>query len=295
MPLATRDIGAAFGIVLIGSLCIGISDASAKVLAAVLPITQIIWMRFALQSLLLAPVVLYQWRQQPGLFDKKSLAAYAWCGALITLTTICFYLSIRDNPLADATAVFFVAPILVMFIAAAALHEPLSRRRIVAGLAAFVGVLIILRPGGGYAPSIFLSLLAALLFASYIVTLRAFAARRPPLMIAWGTAVFGALYMAPVMLWEWRTPDTWAWLLLLCCSVFSIAAHLAYATACRRADAAIIGLFQYTEIIIAVVIGYFVFAHIPDQWVWLGIAFIAGAKIGVILAEMRDTRRRRRT
>lgn len=292
MPPAADNVRTAFAIVLVGSLCIGVSDVIAKVLAAGLPITQIIWMRFTFQSLLLAPLVLYRSRRLMSLhFNQKALGIYAWCGALITLTTLCFYLSLRDNPLPDVTAVFFITPILVMFGAAAFLGEPLRRHRLGAGLLAFAGVVIILRPGGGYAPSILLTLVAALLFACYIVTLRAFALRLPPLMIAWGTALFGMLYLAPVLFWQWQTPPAQAWLLLACSGVASVGAHIAYASACRHAPAAIVGLFQYTEIIIAVVLSYVVFADLPDKWVWLGIAFIVGAKAVVIVVEIYGKRR----
>ena len=111
----------------------------------------------------MTPAVL--WRAQKTPLRLGDFRGHALRGLLIALATLCFFAAIRDNPIPDTIAIFFVEPIFVMLLAAMFLGEKLRRRRIVAALTAFVGVLIVMRPGGGhYEPSIFFALLAGFFF-----------------------------------------------------------------------------------------------------------------------------------
>lgn len=292
---STDNLSAAFYLMLVGVVLLAAMDAVAKILTITLPLSQVVWARFFFHALLLLPAVLFMagCRSAAPRFGKSEIFGHAGRGILIVLSTVFYFAAIRDNPIPDAIAVFFVEPIFVMFLAAMFLGEKLRRHRLLAGLFAFIGVLIVLRPGGGtYSPSIFFALLGGLAFAGYIVATRVSSVRGLPLFTAWGTAVAGLIFCVPVAWWNWQSPDSREWLLMLLMGGLAAGGHLSITYACRLASASLVGLFHYSEIIATTAISYIVFSHVPDIWVWAGFALIAGAKIGVTLLETRERQRR---
>ena len=293
--MRNENLPAAFALMAAGVLLVAAMDAAAKVLSATAPLAIIVWARFVFHSLWMAPAAVYAVRRSPGThFGGRQIAGHAARGLLIVLSTAFYFAAIRDNPIPDAIAIFFVEPVLVMFLAAAFLGEKLRRRRIIAGFVAFAGVLIVLRPGGGhYTPSILFALLSGLSFAGYIVATRLSSVRGSPLITAWGTALAGVVIAAPTALASWRAPSAEEWQLMALMGALAAGGHLGITYACRFADASLVAMFHYSEIIAAAVLSYFLFEHVPDGWVWAGFALIAGAKIGVTVAEMREKRRQK--
>lgn len=288
-----NNLPAAFLLMGIGVLLVAAMDATAKILAETAPLAMVVWARFVFHSLWMAPAALWAARKNPGIMSlgKKELSGHALRGLLIVLSTAFYFAAIRDNPIPDAIAIFFAEPIFVMFLAAVFLGEKLRRRRIIAGLVAFAGVLVVLRPGGGhYSPTILFSLLAGLSFAGYIVATRMYSMRGSPLAAAWGTALAGVVIAAPTAWAEWRAPTAEEVQLMALMGALAAGGHLGITYACRFADASLVAMFHYSEIMAAAVLSYFLFAHVPDGWVWGGFVLIAGAKIGVTFLEMREKR-----
>ncbi|MGI9296327.1 MAG: DMT family transporter [Gammaproteobacteria bacterium] len=288
-PRPSDNIPAALALMFAAILLVAAMDAVAKILTATLPLPLVVWFRFVFHSLWLTPAIVFlaRGRRRAECFRRRDIPGHALRGACIALATVFYFAAIADNPIPDALAVFFVEPVFVMFLAAAFLGERLRPRRIVAAAVAFAGVIVVLRPGGGhYAPTILFALAAGFCFAAYIVATRAFAMRGSPVVNAWGAAVAAMLWCAPAAFWHWQTPDG-EWRMLILLGAFAASGHFFFTSACRFADASLIGIFHYAEIIAAAVVSYFLFRHIPDGGVWAGFALIAGAKIALTLAEMR--------
>ena len=293
--MQNENLPAAFALMVAGVLLVAAMDATAKVLVETAPLALVVWARFVFHALWMAPAALWVARKNPAAapFGKKAVIGHAVRGLLIVLSTAFYFAAIRDNPIPDAIAIFFVEPIFVMLLAAVFLGEKLRRRRIIAGFIAFAGVLVVLRPGGGhYSPTILLSLLAGLSFAGYIVATRMSSVRGSPLTTAWGTALAGIVIAAPFAFLQWHTPSAEELLLMALMGALAAGGHLGITYACRFADASLVAMFHYSEIIAAAALSYFLFQHVPDGWVWGGFALIAGAKIGVTILEMREKRRR---
>ena len=290
---AADNLPVAFCLMMAGVVLMAGMDTVAKILTVTLPLSQVVWGRFFFHTMLMTPLALHLLRRRSSPSPGSEIAGHVARGILIVLSTVFYFAAIRDNPIPDAIAVFFIEPIFVMFLAAAFLGEKLRRRRLLAGLLAFVGVLVVLRPGGGvYSPSIFLALLAGLSFAGYIIATRVSSVRGSPLFTAWATAAAALVFCAPLAWWNWQPPDLREWLLMLLMGALAAAGHLSLTYACRLASASLVGMFHYSEIIAATAISYAVFGHVPDIWVWVGFVLIAGAKIGVIVLEMRERQRR---
>ena len=289
---SAANIPAALLLTLFGVFAIALMNAAAKALTeSGLPPAQVAEARFLLHSLLLLPAAAWVLRRRRRAPRRAAVVTQIVCGATVLLASLLYFPALGDNPLADVIAVAFIFPVFVVFLAALFLGERLRPRRVAAAVVGFAGVLVVLRPGGGvYAPSMFLVLFAGLAYAGYIVALRAAAARETPLITAFGAAAAAAVLCAPLALWQWRPPDAGQWQTILLMGAYAAAGHLSIAAACRFADAALAGLFQYSELIATAIVGYFIFAHIPDAWVWGGIALIIAAKAAAVWPEMRRRR-----
>ena len=292
MNPARDNLPAALAFMLGAILLISAMDAVAKILTETVSLAVVVWARFAFHTLWLTPAVLFLvWKnphQKP--VRRRDIPGHALRGGCITLATVFYFAAIRDNPIPDAIAVFFVEPVFVMFLAAAFLGEKLRARRIVAAIVSFAGVLVVLQPGGGhYEPTILFALLAGFCFAAYVVATRLFSIRGSATINAWGAALAATVWTSPVLFWQWETPTgaNGEWEMLILLGALAASGHLLFTFACRFADASIVGIFHYTEIIAAAAISYFLFAHIPDGRVWAGFTLIATAKITLTILEMR--------
>ena len=158
------------------------------------------------------------------------------------------------------------------------LSEHPDRRLWIAALVGLIGVLIILRPGGGnhYSWTIGFSFVAAFFFAGYIVLARFASFSTTVAVISWTTALFGLIPILPLLPLDWRTPETTdTWLLMIAIGVLSGLGHTFIIIACRYLAAARVAILHYAEVGVAAILNWFVFRHFPDFWVWVGFIVIA--------------------
>jgi len=142
-------------------------DTLSKYLSAFYPIVMVVWARYVVHTLLMLVVFVPRSgfsavvrTKRPGL---QLLRALCLIGTSLLFTT-----GLRYIPLAEATAVNFLAPLLVTALSVPFLGERVSRAQWLAVLAGFVGVLIVVRPGGAlFTPAILLPLGSALCFGFY--------------------------------------------------------------------------------------------------------------------------------
>lgn len=279
-------------------LWIPVIDAIAKILGDHVPAGQVAASRFLFQSLLLLPLILLSdgiprlpWRQ---------VHLHAARGALIALATAFFFTALKYLPMADAIAIFFVEPLILTLLSALFLGETIGWRRMTAVLIGFIGALIVIRPGFGWAgwPAL-MPLLAAACFAVYLVLTRTMAQTTDAVQMQFWAGVFGCLTMAVVLalggvaeipaLTAVR-PDLFEWGMLFALGLIATIGHMLVVHAFRRAPAGVLAPFQYLEIISATVLGYLIFNDFPDAVTWVGVAIIVGAGMYVFHRERRLAR-----
>ena len=284
------------GILLLGIVSVALMDATAKIASDFASVWQITWARFFFHSLFMALPALWAlqvWRAQTAGAARaagggRRLGVHVLRGLLLALSSAFFFVAIRDNPVPDSLAVFFVEPLLVMLFARIFLGERPGPRLIFAAFAGLAGVLIILRPGGSdYSWTIVFALAAAVSFAGYLVSARFASFHTPATITSWLTAAFGLLPTLPVFLFWESPPDLRAWGLLAAVGFLSGVGHTLIILACRYAAAAKIAVLHYAEVGVATLISWFLFAHWPQLWVWVGISLIAAANIYALLGERR--------
>ena len=299
MPAERKEnIPLAAAAMLLGVCILSVMDATAKWLGALgIPLAQIVLARFAFQTVALAGPALWSARRNPrGLIpSRREAGGHLLRGFLIFVSTMLFFGAIQRNPIPDALAAFFIEPLIVFLLARKLLGERVSRRWVFAGLAGFVGVLIVLSPGlgrgGDYHWTIVCAPLAAFTFAGYMVSARFASFHTPPLATAWLTGIAGVLFAAPgaVLFWVSPSAEGWGWMALL--GFFAATGHYFVIRAMAWARASIVAPLQYAEIFAAAVINYFVFRHVPGPWMWVGFAVIAGAKLWAAALESREAKR----
>ena len=285
------------GMMLMLGFCImaPMGDSIAKVLGPTIPLFQLLFVRFALQGLLLLPIV--------GLSSRtmKTSRTIFWLIALRTLLHIigvgAMFLSLRFLPLADAVAIAFVMPFIMLLLGRFILNEEVGAHRLIACIVGFIGTLLVIQPSFAEvgAPAL-LPLVVAVDFALFMLVTRQVAKHVDPISlqtISGGMAVImlGAVFALAAALPVTETND---WIvmptaleggLLVAIGLLGTLAHLLMTWSLRFAPSATLAPMQYLEIPIATIIGYLIFADLPNGLAALGIIITILAGLYVVYRE----------
>lgn len=265
-------------------------DGIAKVIVREVNPAELIWIQFTFTFIILAIATARKYglralKPSPlGLQVMRGTASFGGIG--------CFYWTLQYIPIADATAMVLIAPIVVTALSPCLLHEKIGVYRTCAVLVGFVGVLIILRPGfRGDIEGYLIGLLTGVLYGFNYIGNRRLGGLHPPLVNIAYNVLPGVVLLAPVMLFVWETPP--AMLLnfsLPAFLVIAFVAHCCMISAFLFAPASVIAPYQYTVIVFASIIGYVFFATFPDFATWIGIALIVAAGILIALREAQNAK-----
>ncbi len=264
--------------ILTGSAAFVINDAIVKLMTAELPSGEIIVVRGALATLLLAVSVLAlgAWRPMSVLatpmMATRLLAAAAG--------TVFIVLSLRYAPLATVNTVLQVTPLLVTAGAAIFYGEHVGWRRWLAALTGFLGVLLIVQPGNaelGVAAFVVLAALACTTMRD--LTTRGLERGIPSIFVAAAsTAVVtlgGVLVAAFDSPWTMPTSEAWTW--LWASAVCQLIANTVIIYALRTGEIAVVAPFRYVAAPLSILIGYWWWGDIPDALAWAGIGLVMAA------------------
>ena len=261
-------------------------DASGKYLVlAGVPVLMIAWVRYAVHTLLSSAVLLP--RRGLGLLRTRSLRGQFVRGGLMILTTVLFFSVLKRVPLAEATAMNFMAPVLLMALAPWLLRERHRMHRWLGVLLGFAGMLLVVRPGAGLDPiGVALGLATAAAFAGFQIATRRLA-HDDPLTTNYYGGLIGTATMTLALPWFWTVPalSPFEWLLLFSTGLTGAIGHGMQAAAYARAPATLLAPYSYLQILSAAGLGWAVFGQWPDAVTFLGIALICLAGLGVALAE----------
>ena len=241
------------------------------------------------------------WIQYTGTFLTMALIAapyHGWAvlrpapiggqllrGALSAAAVSALYWSLTYIPLADATAMFMLSPIVVALLSPLLLGEQIGMRRMMTVAAGFAGVLVILKPGfGGNAFGYTIGLLAGVLMGLYFIANRMLAGAAPPLLNIAHNGLMGALALTPFLPLFWHTPPASLGPKLAALVALAVVGQGLMISAFIFAPAGVIAPYTYAMLLFAVLIGYLGFGTFPDIATWIGIALIVGA--GLVIARL---------
>jgi drug/metabolite transporter (DMT)-like permease len=279
------------GILLMSGAVLGFvcMDVLIKAATASLPVVQILWARFVIQLVTVSLALSVVGKRLPPVSRRPGLQAVR--SLLLALCNLCFTAAIAFIPLAEATAINFLTPLLVLVLAGWWLKEAIGWRRWVAVGAGLVGVVIILRPGMGVThPAAFLVLVTAALFAVYTVMTRLLARHDDSLTTIWHTGLAASIATTLVVPLFWVTPTAWGVASLLVIGILGGIGHYLLILAYATAPASLLAPFSYTQLVWASLFGWLVFSDIPDLPTLVGGVVIAAGGLLSVVEGRRITR-----
>ena len=240
-----------------------------------LPVAQSAFLRFAFGVLLLAPVLPRVFRAG---FPAGAVRLFAWRGVAHTAAVLLWFYAMARIPVAHATAIGYLNPVILLITGALLLGERMTRRRILAVAVAALGSLIVLRPGVQALNLGHLSQIGAAVFfaASYLYAKRLSAIVSPTAVVAL-LSVCVTIGLAPIAAWVW-VPVTSAqlgWLALV--AALATLGHYLMTRAFQAAPFAVTQPVVFLQLIWATTLGALVFDEPVDGYVLLGGALIIGA------------------
>lgn len=296
--LAGRPTTPLLGIVtlVLSSWALSGLDASGKwVMTAGVSLWMLCWVRYVVHLVLVLGLVLPS-RGLQVLRPKRPVAQVVR-GGLMLMATLSFFTALHYLPQAEATAINFLAPLVVLSVAPWILKEPTRISRWVAAGVGFLGVVIIIRPGAGLdSIGTLFGLLTACLFATQYIATRYVATDNPFTTLIWSGGVGSVVltlalpFILPQALPVLASLNGWQWLVLLGTGFWGGVGHLLQIQAYRLAPASMLQPFVYLQIISATTLGWLIWGQFPDAFTWLGIAIICSSGITIGFIEWRARR-----
>jgi drug/metabolite transporter (DMT)-like permease len=259
-------------------------DAIAKFLSGHLPVIELVWARYLFYALAMLPVAL---RRQPRTLLRPTRPGLQLLrGVIMAFSAWMFFAAVSRMPLADAMAVFFIYPFLILIGSAFLLGESVSYLRWLMVILGFVGAALVIRPAmGTMSPGVPYALASGFAYAGSMLVTRKLGAHDPAIVTSAISALLGAVAYSLVMPFVWVTPGWSDWPLMALMGIIAAIGHFMIVHAHRLAPASQLAPFGYIEIVSAIIIGLVIFGDIPAPIVWLGIALIIGS--GIVAMRLR--------
>lgn len=268
-------------------------DAVAKILGETVPLGQLLVVRFAVQAIILIPIVWatkLAWRMSGRVLQLAFLRTVLHIFGIGAMFTALQYL-----PLADAVAIAFVMPFIMLLLGKYVLGEEVGARRLIACSVGFVGTLLVVQPSFAEVgwPAL-LPLVVALNFSFFMLITHKIAKETNPIGLQAVNGVMAACIMVPLLAITTSSgidaltlmaPSAFEWTMLWAIGALGTMAHLLMTWSLRYAPSATLAPMQYLEIPIATVIGFWVFQDLPNGMAAIGIAITVAAGVYIILRE----------
>lgn len=282
-----HPLRAALPLILGAGLCFSTLDATAKYLVQEHTLFLVVWARYVGQMIVATPIA---WqRAGAGFWRTRHLRMQLVRSACLVTATLCFFGALRFLPLAEGTAISFMAPMFAVLLSGPVLGERPTRARWIAVTAGFVGILILVRPGSAvFHPATGLLILAALSNALYQLLTRRVPHDSPHTTLFFSGLV-GATVLSLALPWA-QVPAQATWrdaLFMLQLGLLAGLGHGLLIAAFLRAPASLVAPFTYVHMLWATLYGWLVFDQLPDALSALGMAVIVGSGVGLVLHERR--------
>jgi drug/metabolite transporter (DMT)-like permease len=276
-----------FAVLLI--MCAGVllasQDGSARYLSMIYPLVMVIWARYVAQSSLM--FLLFAPRMGGRIFRTQRPWLQVLRGLTLVAVSLLFIGGLAFIPLAEATAVIFLSP-LMLTLYSALTGERISRGQWISLAFSLFGVLVIVRPGSElFTPAILLPVLAAASYAAYQLITRKLSNTDHGVTSNFLSSLVGTLVLSLPVPFFWETPTPGMALKMLGLGALGMVAHLLLTQALRIASAASLAPFTYLNIVFAGLVGWLLFDQVPDPVAMLGMGIIIASGVGFALVSRR--------
>jgi len=285
-------------------MCFATQDMLIKWLSGGYPLHQIVFTRAAV-GLTILMMIFVPLEGGYQILKTKHLPLHILRGCAVVMANMCFFLSLASVPLADAVAMFYIAPLLITILSIPILGEKVGIRRLLAVIGGLIGVIVMVQPGSGtFQLATLLPLAAALFYSLLSIMTRKIGIRDKASTMAFYVQItfifvgigFGVLTgdgryagggnpQLEFLLRAWAWPTQADALVMLSVGVLSGAGAYMISQGYRLAEAATAAPFEYTSLPLSVFWSVVIFAEIPGVHTWIGIVLICGSGIYVFYRE----------
>lgn len=262
---------------------IGLLDTTAKFLTQSYPVMQVVWARYAFHVLLM--VLFLGWHHGTGLVRMRRPGLQLARGGVLTVATIVFFHALSLMPIAEASAIAFLSPVMVTALAIPLLGERSNASVWSAVTLGFAGTLLIIRPGSAvFTWNAMWPLTTALCFAGYQIITRKLSGQDKPETTLFMSALIGCAVMSLIAPFHWQpVADAGDWLLFASMGLTGSVSHWLIIKAFEHAPAPLLAPLVYVQLVIVTLIGWVVFGEFPDGWSLVGMGVIVVAGLWVVL------------
>ena len=281
------------GVILMLLFCLvaPVADSFAKLIGDRVPLLQLLMVRFGLQAMLLLPLALFAGMRL--VWGKRVMTLVVARSALHIIGVGLMFLALRYLPLADAIAIAFVMPFILLLLGRIFLDEEVGPRRIAACVVGFVGTLFVMQPSFASvgAPAL-LPLGVAVVFALFMLTTRQIARETDPVALQVTSGLIAVALLIPLAILgpaaselSFVQPEPRDIQFLIALGVLGTLGHLLMTWSLRFAPASTLAPMQYLEIPVAAVVGWLIFSDFPNRLALFGIAITISAGLYILFRE----------
>ncbi len=259
----------------VAMFCFACMDGMLRHITSELHPFQTVFLRSVFGLLLLSPWLL---RVGIGALTTQRPLLHLGRGMSSVIGFTLWVVALSLVPLAEATALSFAMPLFATVGGALILGEVVGRGRWLAVVVGFIGVLIIIRPGIAIVqPGALVALAAACGFAASALLTRQLSATEAPFTVVFYVSLFMSVVTLGMSLPVWQTPSLEMLGIAAATGALGTIAQLCLVRAYGAADVSVIVPFDFVRLVFVTIIGFMVFAQVPDVWTWLGAILIVGS------------------
>ena len=265
---------------------ISVVDTICKSFTKELHAIQLVWGYFVGINLVLWIVFFLKGEKLSELRKTNRLQLQIFRPALLVCSISSLFVGLTYLPIAEATAIGFVAPLFITALSVPILKEKVGIHRWSAVIVGLIGVIIIIRPGSDlwHFASI-MPLLGAIFFALFQILTRLLSITENTYTTLFFTGLGGLIWSSIIVPFIWISPSQTHIIIFLLTGVLGALAHLCMISAFDRTEASLLAPYNYTKLIWVAILGYLIFDDIPSHNMWIGAAVIVSAGFYIIYRE----------
>lgn len=255
--------------------CFAALDTTTKAVGTAVPVLMALWFRYAFQAVATTAAVMP--RRGWAVWRTRHLPFQVLRGLLLLASSFVAFTSLKYMPVGEFTAIVMIAPLMVTLLAATVLKEQVSALRWALVAGGFAGTLIVIRPtDAAFAWASLLPLCVVVTNACFQLLTTKLARTEDPVTMHLYTGWVGTLIASLALPFVWTELSHWGWWLgLAFMGLAATVGHFFLILAFQRAPASTLTPFLYSHIGFAMLGGWAVFSHVPDDWSLVGMGLIA--------------------
>jgi drug/metabolite transporter (DMT)-like permease len=271
---------------------ISIVDTICKLFTKELHAVQIVWGYFIGINLTLWVFFFLKGEKLSKLKITNRLILQIIRPAFLVCSISSLFAGLTYLPLAEATAIGFVAPLFITILSVPILREKVGIHRWGAILVGLTGVIIIIRPGGEFWQfASIMPLLGAIFFALFQIFTRLLSGTEKTFTTLFYTGLGGLGWSSLIVPFVWVIPSQIHIIVFLVTGILGALAHLCMINAFDYVEASLLAPYNYTKLIWVTIFGYLIFEDIPSLEMWIGSGVIVSAGLYVLYRERKFTKK----